>query len=90
MSISVYIHSTHRNHTDGKKVVEVEGKTVGDCLRAVADRYPGMRDKLFDDRGNLSTSLEIYVNLESAYPNELKKPVKAGDEIYLTLLLAGG
>ena len=90
MSISVYIHSTHRCHTDGKKVVEVEGENVGACLQAVADRYPGMRDKLFDDRGNLSTALEIYVNLESAYPDELKTPVKAGDEIYLTLLLAGG
>lgn len=90
MSISVYIHSTHRCHTDGNEVVEVEGDYVGDCLQAVADRYPGMRDKLFDDKGDLSKLLEIYVNLESAYPDELKKPVKAGDEIYLTLLLAGG
>ena len=90
MSISVHIHSTHRCHTDGKKVVKVKGDNVGNCLRAVAERYPGMRDKLFDDRGELSKLLEVYVNLESAYPDELKKPVKAGDEIYLTLLLAGG
>lgn len=90
MSISVYIHSTHRCHTDGNEIVEVDGKNVGDCLQAVADRYPGMRDKLFDDQGYLSKLLEIYVNLKSAHPDELKKSVNAGDEIYVTLLLAGG
>jgi hypothetical protein len=30
------------------------------------------------------------MNLQSAYPNELAKPVKDGDEIHVTLLLAGG
>ena len=90
MSISVHIHRTHRCHTDGKEFVEVDGKNVGECLQAVADRYPGIRDQLFDANGNLSKLLEIYLNMESAYPDELKKPVQAGDEIHVTLLLAGG
>jgi hypothetical protein len=30
------------------------------------------------------------LNAKSAYPDELNKQVKDGDEIYLTLLLAGG
>jgi hypothetical protein len=31
-----------------------------------------------------------YVNHESAYPGELKKTTRDGDEIYLTFMLAGG
>ena len=34
--------------------------------------------------------VEVYVNLESAYPDELAKQVKDGDEIHLTYMLAGG
>jgi molybdopterin converting factor small subunit len=34
--------------------------------------------------------VEVYVNNESAYPEELAKPVQDGDEIHLILMLAGG
>jgi hypothetical protein len=34
--------------------------------------------------------VEIYVNLESAYPDELARPVKNGDAISITLTIAGG
>ncbi len=36
------------------------------------------------------TSLKFIVNLQSAYPNELAKQVKDGDEIHVTMMLAGG
>jgi hypothetical protein len=38
----------------------------------------------------LRSIIEIYVNHESAYPDELKKTVRDGDEIHLTFMLAGG
>lgn len=90
MSVKVNIHRTHRIHTDGLEMVEVEGKTVGDCLDHLVEQYPGMREGLFDKRGKLLNVVEVYVNNESAYPDELAKPVKDGDEIHLILMLAGG
>ena len=88
--VNVYIHKTHRRYTGGREVVAVDGDTVGKCLDDLLRRHPGMREVIFDSRGALRSTIEIYVNLESAYPDELGKSVREGDEIHLTLLLAGG
>lgn len=90
MGIKVHIHKTHRQYTNGLDVVEAEGSKVGDCLNHLIREFPGIEKEIFDKKGNLRNIIEIYVNLESAYPNELAKPVKDGDDIHLTLLLAGG
>ena len=90
MSISVNIHKTHRHLMGDNDSVDVEGRTIGDCLRNLTRRYPGLEPVLFDKKGNLNSLLEVYLNLESTYPDELKKPVKDGDEIQVTLLLSGG
>ena len=90
MSIKIHLHSTHRRHADGQAVVEVEGRTVGECLQALISRYPDLKPALFDDSGALQRNLEIYLNLESAYPDELLKPVKDGDQIHVTVMLTGG
>ena len=90
MAVKVNLHVTLRRHTGGREAVEVEGKTVGECLRNVVKQFPGLDASIFDKKGGLSHLVEIYLNLQSAYPNELAKPVKDGDEIHVTLLLAGG
>ena len=90
MSINVHIHKSHRHFADGLSVVDVTGKTVGECLGNLIKKYPDIKEKLFDKKGTLLNVIEIYINLESAYPNELIKKVSNGDEIYLTAKLAGG
>jgi hypothetical protein len=45
---------------------------------------------LFDKKGRVLNGIEIYLNHKSAYPDELVKPVQDGDEISITLVLAGG
>jgi len=90
VSVKVNIHKTHRVYTDGLEVVEVQGGTVGACLEHLVKQYPGMKEGLFDKKGKLLSVVEVYVNNESAYPEELAKSVKDGDEIQLILMLAGG
>ena len=90
MSVNIHIHKTHRQHTGGLSVVEAKGDTVGMCLSNLIEQFPAMESELFDDGGKLTNKVEIYLNMQSAYPNELAKPVKDGDDIHLTLLLAGG
>lgn len=90
MGVMINLHQTHRAHADGLEVVETEGNTVGECIDDLIVRYPGLKEKLFDGKGRLLNTIEIYLNMESAYPDELKKAVNAGDEIHLTILLAGG
>ncbi|PIV19708.1 MAG: ThiS family protein [Deltaproteobacteria bacterium CG_4_8_14_3_um_filter_45_9] len=90
MAVKVHIHSTHRQFTNGLEVVSVEGNTVGECLNHLIKQFPGMEKAVFSKKDKLLNIVEIYVNHTSAYPNELIKPVKDGDEIHLVIMLAGG
>ncbi len=90
MGVHLHIHKTHRVATGGKDVVQAEGNCVGECLEHLVKQHPGMKEALFDQKGKLRNIIEIYVNHESAYPDELKKTVRDGDEIHLTFMLAGG
>ena len=90
MAVRIHIHKTHRQFTNGLEVVEVEGNTVGECVGHLVKQFPGMQTAIFDKKGKLLNIVEVYLNHESAYPDELAKPVKDGDEIHLTSMLAGG
>jgi molybdopterin converting factor small subunit len=90
MPVNVHIHKTHRQFTNGLEVVTVEGTTVGECLARLIQQFPGMEKALFTGKGKLQNNVEVFVNDATAYPNELVKPVKNGDEIHLVVMLAGG
>lgn len=86
----MHIHKTHRQFTNGLETVTAEGSTVGECLGHLVKQFPGMERALFAKKDKLHNNVEIYVNHASAYPNELAKPVKDGDEVHLTYMIAGG
>ncbi len=90
MSVKINIPLLYRHVTDGLSAVEVEGTTVGDCLKSFMQLFPGVKGVLFDKKGRVLNGIEIYLNHKSAFPDELVKPVKDGDEISITLVLAGG
>lgn len=90
MSVKINIHPFFYNATDNQNVAEVEGETVGQCLEQLAVLYPKIRDWLFEKNGKLNRLVEVYVNGQTAYPDELAKEVKDGDEIHLIVFIAGG
>ena len=90
MNVKVSLHATHRKFTNGLDIVEVQGETVGDCLDHMAREYPGIGEALFEKKGKLRRHIEVYLNLKSTYPQELAMPVQDGDEIHVTVMLAGG
>ena len=90
MAVKVHIHATHRQFTNGLDVVAAEGNTVGECLNELIKQFPGMEKALFVKKDKLLNNVEVYLNHASAYPNELVKPVKDGDEIHLVVMLTGG
>ncbi len=90
MAVKIHLHTTHRQYTNGLEVVEVEGETVGQCLNNLVKKFPEMEKALFEKKNKLRNVVEVYVDHNPAFPNELAKPVKDGDEIHLLVLLAGG
>ena len=90
MSVEINIHLTHRQHTDNQKSVKVEGETVGEALLDLCKKHPKIEPELFDAKGELIKYIEIYLNSESTYPDELKKSIKHGDILHITAILSGG
>ena len=90
MSIKVNIHPVLRHYTNDQEAVEVNGANVGECLKDLIRQFPGIERGLFNKQGRLFNYVDIYVNLQSAFPEELTKPVKDGDEIQLVMMIAGG
>ncbi len=72
------------------EVVEVSGNTVGDCLNHLVKQFPGIEKMLFAKDSKLLGYASIYVNGEDAYPEELAKPVKDGDELRILYVIGGG
>jgi molybdopterin converting factor small subunit len=76
--------------TNGVKMAEVHGNTVGDCLEKLVEQFPPIKKELFDKRGELSPFIDIHVGGRSAYSEGLAKPVKDGDEFSILLIIDGG
>ncbi|MFC2020691.1 MoaD/ThiS family protein [Chloroflexota bacterium] len=90
MSVRININSSLTYLTDGEKLVEVDGSSVGQCLEQLVARFPELRGWLYRKDGKLNNFIDIFVNMESAYPEELAKPVKDGDTLDIIALIAGG
>ena len=76
--------------TGNVKVLNVEGKTIGECLEELLKEFPQLRESLFAEDGKLLNLLNIFVNGESAYPEELTKQVNSGDKLDIMYTLVGG
>ncbi len=90
MSIKVNINPLLYHYTDDQAIVEVNGNTVGQCLGYLTEQFPGIEKVLFDKKGKLLNYIDIHINGKSAYPEELAKPVKEGDELHIVMTIAGG
>ena len=90
MSVKININPSMTYLTDGLEVLEVKGKTVGECLQQLVDRFPRAKEWIFGKNGGLNNHIDVYVNLESSYPEELAKSVKDGDELHIIAQVAGG
>lgn len=90
MSIEINIPSYLQPFTDSIEVVEVNRNTVGECLNHLVKQFPGIEKMLFTKNGKLLSYVSIYVNEEDAYPEELAKPIKDGDKLYILYIIGGG
>ncbi len=90
MSIKIDIPSYMQSFTNNMEVVEVNGSTVGECLNHLVKQFPGIKGQLLSKDDNLFENIIISINGESAYPEQLAKPVKDGDELNILLIIGGG
>ncbi len=90
MSIEINIPQFLQHLVNDVKVVDVNGRTVGECLSDLVKHLPQLEARLFDNKGRLLKHLNVYVNGESAYPEDLAKPVNDGDKLHIIATIVGG
>lgn len=90
MSVKINLHPILSNLVNNQDVVEVNGSTVGQCLDQLVARFPELKEWIFGKDGSINNVIDIYVNMESSYPEELAKPVKDGDELHIIIVITGG
>lgn len=67
---------------DGSYVgVSVSGDTVRDCLKQLVEQEPVLKEKLFNNEGNLNPAVLVFQNDKSVFPYDLANPVTDGDEV---------
>ncbi len=75
----------------GAKSVAAEGSNVGEVLADLERRYPGFRQQIVMEDGNLHRFVNLYLNDEDIrYLKSLDTPVNEGDILSILPALAGG
>lgn len=90
MAIYVRIPTPLRTLTAGKDQVEAKGATVREIIDDLERNYPGIKDRLCDDKG-VRRFVNIYQNEEDIrFLDGLETAVKDGDAISVVPAIAGG
>ena len=90
MPVEVRVTSTLQTLV-GKKMVEGEGTTIGELLSNLDSEYPGFKDKITVDGGELHRFVNVFLNDEDIrYLQALETPVNEGDVVSILPALAGG
>jgi molybdopterin synthase sulfur carrier subunit len=91
MSVLVRIPTPLRRMTNGKDKVEVESSTLGDMVESLESSYPGLKERLIDENGELRYFVNIYLNGEDArFLQGLETTTATGDEVSIVPAVAGG
>jgi sulfur-carrier protein len=80
-----------RRLSNGEITVDVAGADLGSAIEALDARYPGFKDRLLDEHGELRQFVNVYLNDEDVrLGSGLKAKVGEGDEISIIPAVAGG
>ena len=91
MSVSVRIPTPLRRVTNGQDKVSIEGATLNEIVASLDAQFPGFKERLCDEQGELRNFVNIYVNGEDVrFLNGLSTATSSGDEISIVPAVAGG
>lgn len=91
MPTKVRIPTPLRKLTHDEDVVEVTAATIGAAIEELQGRYPGIKERLVDEKGEVRRFVNVYVNEEDIrFLQNRDTPLKDGDEVSIIPAIAGG
>ncbi len=69
----------------------VNAQNISGAIAELQSRFPGIQERLVDEKGEVRRFVNVYVNEEDIrFLQNQKTPLKDGDEISIILAIAGG
>jgi sulfur-carrier protein len=93
MPVTFHIPGALREFTAGRGRVEIESSpaTLADALLALWTVYPGVRDRVATEQGQVREHINIFIGNENVrYTGGLASPISAGCEISIVAAVSGG
>lgn len=76
-----------RMFPDGQTYVELEARTVDEMMRQLEALWPGMRDRLCDERPAIRRHINVFVDGRRA---RLDTPLRPGADVFVLTAISGG
>ena len=91
MSVTVRIPSPLRSMTNGQDKVTVTPSTMTELIQQLDAVYPGIRDRLLDEAGEMHFFVNLYINGEDVrFLQGMDTSADTGDEVSIVPSVAGG
>lgn len=91
--VTFHIPGALREFTGGRSQVEIETSptTLADALSALWSLYPGVRDRVATEQGQVRQHINIFIGDENMrYTGGLASPLSSGSEISIVPAVSGG
>jgi sulfur-carrier protein len=89
--IKVRIPTPLRPMTGGKSEVDIQGSSIAEIIDNLGTAHPGIKERLYDEKGEIRRFINIYVNEEDIrFLTGKDTPLKDGDEVSIIPAIAGG
>ncbi len=91
MGVTVRIPTPLRRMTNGQDKLEMDASTLSVMIDSLEASYPGFKERLIDENGDLRYFVNIYLNGEDVrFLQGLDTSTSSGDEISIVPAVAGG
>jgi molybdopterin synthase sulfur carrier subunit len=91
VSVIVRIPTPLRKITADQDSVPADGASLSQCIDSLEASYPGLKERLCDEAGEIRRFVNVYVNGEDVrFLQGLTTPLKDGDEVSIVPAVAGG
>lgn len=91
MPVTVRIPTPLQKLTKNKPEVQVSAKDIAELIENLEKEFPGIKERLCDEKGSLRRFINIYVNEEDIRFLKMDKtPLNDADEVSIIPAIAGG
>lgn len=80
--VEVQLWTGLKRFTDGKEIVEIEGRTIGELLKNLVEAYPGLEPTV---KAGVSVAVDGKI-----MARDLTREIKPDSEVFLLQQLKGG